>query len=133
MKANSVTPAPGPVQSVGVDLIEVPRIARALERWGDRFLHRIYTDAETALCGGRVPELAVRFAGKEAISKALGTGLVGVDWPEMEILSDPRGKPIVHLYGRAQKRAEALGLSHWAISLTHTKEHAIAMVVASGQ
>jgi holo-[acyl-carrier protein] synthase len=116
---------------VGVDLIEVPRIARALERWGERFLNRVYTDAEIALCDGRIPELAVRFAGKEAISKALGTGLVGVDWREMEILADARGKPIVHLHGRAKKRAEDLGLRHWAISLTHTKEHAMAMVVAS--
>ena len=124
-----LTAAPPP--SVGVDLIEVPRIARALERWGERFLNRVYTDAEIALCDGRIPELAVRFAGKEAISKALGTGLVGVDWREMEILADARGKPIVHLHGRAKKRAEDLGLRHWAISLTHTKEHAMAMVVAS--
>jgi holo-[acyl-carrier protein] synthase len=117
--------------SVGVDLVEVGRIANALQRWGERFVHRVYTPAEAALCRGRVPELAARFAGKEAISKALGTGLVGVDWPEMEILSDPRGKPIVRLHARARARAEALGLTRWAISLTHTKEHAIAMVVAS--
>lgn len=94
-------------------------------------MRRVYTENEIALCGGRVPELAVRFAGKEAISKALGTGLVGVDWPEMEILADVRGKPIVQLHGRALKRAEALGLTYWAISLTHTKEHAMAMVVAT--
>jgi len=118
-------------QSVGVDLIEIPRIARALQRWGDRFLRRIYTGDEVALCRGRVPELAARFAGKEAISKALGTGLVGVDWPEMEILADPLGKPTVRLHGRAQRRALELGLVHWAISLTHTKDHAMAMVVAS--
>jgi holo-[acyl-carrier protein] synthase len=94
-------------------------------------LRRVYTENEIALCGGRVPELAVRFAGKEAISKALGTGLVGVDWPEMEILADVRGKPIVHLHGRAQKRGADLGFRNWAISLTHTKEHAMAMVVAT--
>lgn len=122
----------GSALAVGVDMIEVPRIARALERWGERFLRRVYTDNEIALCDGRVPELAVRFAGKEAISKALGTGLVGVDWPEMEILADYRGKPIVRLHGRARKRAEEIGLQQWAISLTHTKEYAMAMVVASG-
>lgn len=133
MKKQGAAEPRGPNQSVGVDLIEVARIARALERWGERFLQRIYTENEIALCRGRVPELAVRFAGKEAISKALGTGLVGVDWPEMEILSDLRGKPLVYLHGRAQKRAEELGLVHWAISLTHTKEHAMAMVVASGE
>lgn len=117
-------------QTVGVDLVEVPRIARALQRWGDRFLQRVYSAAEIALCRGRVPELAARFAGKEAISKALGTGLVGVDWREMEVLSNPRGKPLVRLSGRAQARAQSIGLIHWAISLTHTTEHAMAMVVA---
>ena len=131
MRARPIPLASGPAPSVGVDLIEVPRVARAVERWGERFLRRVYTEAEIALCAGRVPELAVRFAGKEAISKALGTGLVGVDWPEMEILADARGKPIVHLHGRARKRAADLGLSQWAISLSHTKEHAMAMVVAS--
>lgn len=131
MRAYPFPVMPGPALSVGVDLIEVPRIARAVERWGGRFLRRVYTPNEIALCDGRIPELAVRFAGKEAISKALGTGLVGIDWTEMEILADYRGKPIVRLLGRARKRAEELGLHQWAISLTHTKEHAIAMVVAS--
>jgi len=131
MKAHPFPVMPASALSVGVDLIEVPRIARAVERWGVRFLRRVYTANEIALCDGRVPELAVRFAGKEAISKALGTGLVGIDWTEMEILADFRGKPIVRLHGRARKRAEELGLHRWAISLTHTKGHAMAMVVAS--
>jgi holo-[acyl-carrier protein] synthase len=117
-------------QSIGVDLIEVPRIRRALERWGERFLRRVYSPDEIRLCRGRIPELSARFAGKEAISKALGTGLIGVDWREMEVLSNPRGKPLVRLSGRAKARAESLGLAHWAVSLTHTKEYAVAMVVA---
>lgn len=117
--------------SVGVDLIETPRVTRALERWGARFLGRVYTSAELAYCRGRIPELAARFAAKEAISKALGTGLVGVDWREMEVLADGRGKPLVTLYGRALARAQELGLQRWAISLTHTDEQALAFVVAS--
>jgi holo-[acyl-carrier protein] synthase len=116
--------------SVGVDIIEVERIARAVERWGPRFLRHVYTEAEVARCRGRVPELAVRFAGKEAISKALGTGLKGISWTEMEILSDRRGKPTVTLYGKALARAEALGLDEWAISLSHSDDQALAFVVA---
>ncbi|MBC7237217.1 MAG: holo-ACP synthase [Chloroflexi bacterium] len=118
------------MQSVGVDIIEIERIARALERWGARLLRHVYTDAELARCRGRVPELAARFAAKEAISKALGTGLRGISWTEMEILSDGRGKPIVALHGRALARAEALGLREWAISLSHSDHYAVALVVA---
>jgi holo-[acyl-carrier protein] synthase len=115
--------------SVGVDIIEVGRIARAIDHWDGRFLERVYTAAELNLCAGRVPELAVRFAGKEAISKVLGTGLVGVSWREMEVLSDVRGKPLVYLHGRAADRASHLGLSQFAISLSHTREYAVAFVV----
>jgi len=117
--------------SVGVDIIEIVRIARAIERWGDRFTARLYTDAELRYCRGRVPELAARFAAKEAISKALGTGLVGVSWDEMEVLADERGKPFVRLNGRALARADALGLREWAISLSHSDAHAVAFAVGS--
>ncbi len=119
--------------AVGVDIIEIPRIARALERWGDRFLNRVYTPVEIARCRGRVPELAARFAAKEAVSKALGVGIWwrgGIDWRDAEIRSDPLGKPEVVLHGRAAERARSLGLDQWAVSLSHTEEHAIAMVVA---
>jgi len=119
------------VLSVGVDIIEIARIARALDRFGDRFLARVYTPAEIVYCRGRVPELAARFAAKEAVSKALGTGLVGISWREMEILGDRRGKPMVSLSGRAQTRADSLGLDEWAVSLTHSDSQAVAMVVAS--
>jgi len=119
--------------SVGVDLVEISRIRRALDRWGDRFLQRVYTPAEIAYCRGRAPELAVRFAAKEAISKALGVGIWwpgGMAWHEAEVLSDPLGKPEVHLRGRAAERARALGLDQWAISLSHSDDNGIAMVVA---
>lgn len=124
--------APIPL-AVGVDIVEVPRIARALERWGERFLRRVYTPQEVAYCRGRVPELAVRFAAKEAVSKALGVGIWwrnGIGWTDAEVVADRLGKPGVVLHGRARARAEALGLAQWALSLSHTREHAIAMVVA---
>ena len=115
--------------SVGVDIIEIERVGQVVSRWGDRFLNRVYTEAELAYCKGRLPELAVRFAGKEAISKALGTGLNGVSWREMEVLADRRGKPLVTLHGRAAARASELGLTEFAISLSHSQDYAVAMVV----
>ncbi|MCL6432327.1 MAG: holo-ACP synthase [Anaerolineae bacterium] len=118
--------------SVGVDIIEIDRIAAALDRWGERFLRHVYTPDEVTFCGSRVPELAARFAAKEAISKALGTGLAGIYWREMEVLPDHRGKPLVRLYGHAAERAQALGLTEFAISLSHSHEYAVAMVVAMG-
>jgi holo-[acyl-carrier protein] synthase len=122
--------------AVGVDMVEIPRIARAIERWGKRFLDRVYTPAEIARYQGRIPELAARFAAKEAISKALGVGIWwrgGIGWTDAEVRSDPLGKPNVVLYGRAAERARELGLDQWAISLSHTDEHAIAMVVAQNR
>lgn len=119
------------VLSTGVDIIEIERIAATIARWQDRFLRRVYTEAEVRYCRGRVAELAVRFAGKEAISKALGTGLRGVGWREMEIVPDALGKPLVVLHGRARERAALLGLTHFAISLSHSQAYAVAMVVAT--
>jgi len=116
--------------SVGVDIVEIERIAKALERFGDRFLARIYTQAEVDHCRGRVAELAARFAAKEAISKALGTGIHGLSWQEMEILPDPLGQPQVYLHGSALERACVLGLTDFAVSLSHSQEYAIAFVVA---
>jgi holo-[acyl-carrier protein] synthase len=118
--------------SVGVDIVEISRIAKTLERFGERFLRRVYTPVEVAYCRGRVPELAARFAAKEAISKALGTGMVGIAWTEMEVLGDRRGKPTVSLSGQARSRAEAIHLSRWDVSLSHSDDLAIAMVVATG-
>src|SRR5437763_16740030 len=76
----------------GVDLVEIERIEQAVRRYGERLLRRVWTERELAYCRGRAPELAARFAGKEAAMKALGTGLTGVAWAEIEILSDERGK-----------------------------------------
>jgi holo-[acyl-carrier protein] synthase len=116
-------------------MVEITRIERVLKRYGDRFFERVFTAAEIAYCRGRSPELAARFAAKEAVSKALGVGMRmiardGIDWKDVEVIGDPRGKPLVRLYGRAAERAGELGLTEWAISLSHTREHAIAFVVA---
>jgi holo-[acyl-carrier protein] synthase len=119
------------MNSIGVDIVEIPRIEKALARRGERFLRRIYTDSEVAFCRGRLPELAARFAAKEAVAKALGTGMRGVAWREIEILPDQRGKPHVHLHGRASQRAQDIKLDHFAISLSHSREHAVAVVVAA--
>ena len=119
--------------TTGVDIIEIARVERTFRRWGNRFLDRVYTAGEVAFCRGRLQELAVRIAAKEALSKALGTGIWCRDdvwWNEMEILPDPRGKPLVQLYGRARQRAEQLGLSEIAVSLSHSDNYAVAFVVA---
>jgi holo-[acyl-carrier protein] synthase len=123
--------------SVGVDLIELDRIRQAVDRHGERFLARIYTPEELSRYRDRLPELAARFAAKEAVSKALGVGLNhisahGIGWQEVEILPDPRGKPLVCLSGRAQVLAEEQGLRTWAISLSHGRDYAVAFVAASG-
>jgi holo-[acyl-carrier protein] synthase len=120
---------------VGVDLVEVPRVARAIERHGERFLSRVFTPAELLYTRRRTAELAARFAAKEAVSKALGVGMRmmardGIRWREVEVLGNFRGRPEVTLYGRAAERAAELGLTEWAVSLSHTRDHAIALVVA---
>ncbi len=114
---------------IGVDIIEIARIERTIDRWGKSFLHRLYTEPELRLCRNKPSRLATRFAGKEAVMKALGTGIKGISWKEIEIMAEPSGQPVVHLYGKAKKRAEGLGLEKLAISLSDSKEYAIAFVV----
>ena len=114
---------------VGIDLIEIPRIQRSLDDFGERFLRRVYTEQERERYRNRISELAARFAAKEAISKALGTGIRGIKWREMEILPNRRGKPIVVLHGTAAERAALLGITDFDISLTHSRSDAMAFVV----
>lgn len=114
---------------LGVDIVEIERIRRSVDRYGERFLARIYTEAELELCGNRIPELAVRFAGKEAVMKALGTGRRGVSWRDIEILRNKRNAPLVHLHGRARARARRLGINEIAISLSHSRDYAIASAI----
>jgi holo-[acyl-carrier protein] synthase len=116
--------------AVGVDIIEIARIERVLRIYGDRFLNRVYTEKERERYRHRPQELAARFAAKEATSKALGTGIVGIRWREMEVLPNRRGKPVLVLHGRAAERAKELGLTDFSVSLTHSRADAMAFVVA---
>ncbi len=113
----------------GIDIIEIARIQRAIERWEERFLRRVYTEPELKLCHKKPSSFAARFAGKEAVMKALGTGTKGISWREIEILAEPSGKPLVYLYGKAREKAEDLGLDKLDISLSDSKEYAIAFVI----
>jgi holo-[acyl-carrier protein] synthase len=114
----------------GIDAIELARVKKTLARHPERFLKRVFTELEIAYCRGRVRELAVRFAAKEATMKALGTGVRGVGWRDIEVLADRRGKPLLYLHGRAAKRAKEIGMGQAEVSLTHSDEIALAFVVA---
>ena len=114
---------------LGVDIVEIERVQRSIKRYGERFLSRVYTDAELELCLNNVPELAVRFAGKEAVMKALGTGRRGVSWRDIEILRNKRNAPLVYLHGRARSRAKKLGITEIAVSLSHSRDYAIATAI----
>ena len=120
----------------GVDLIEVERIAHSIERYGERFLRRVYTDHEIAYCRGRrvsAESFAARFAAKEAGAKALGTGISrGVTWNEFQVARNPGGRPVLELQGRAALLAKELGVRAISLSLTHTGSLAMATVVMEG-
>ena len=113
----------------GIDMVEIPRLDGVLRRHGDRFLQRVFTANELSESGNRTTSLAARFAAKEAVAKALGTGIGRVGWQEIEVLRDFEGQPILHLYGAAAQRAEDLSISTWSVSLTHTQSTAAAVVV----
>jgi holo-[acyl-carrier protein] synthase len=118
--------------ATGVDLVEVDRIQRVIEEHDERFLKRVFTPQELDEAGNNFASLAARFAAKEAVAKALGTGIGAVAWQEIEILRGPDREPTLCLHGAAQSLAQALDLKRWSISLSHTHEHAIAFVVALG-
>jgi holo-[acyl-carrier protein] synthase len=117
----------------GIDLAEIGRIRHSIDRYGDRFLSRIYTAPEQAYClrkRNSAESFAARFAAKEAGAKALGTGISrGVSWLEIEVLRQPGGRPTLQFHGRAAQFAARLGAVHVALSLTHTAELAMASVV----
>ena len=119
--------------AVGVDIIEVARIQRSVDRHGVRFLNRIFTTQEQAYCVGRADRLAARFAVKEAVGKAFGTGIGDVGWKEIEVVNDERGRPELVLHDSAAILARELDLHRWSISMSHTDTHAIGMVVALGR
>lgn len=117
----------------GIDLIETRRIADGIDRFGERFLNRFFTPGEREDCKDAPQRLAARFAAKEAVSKALGTGIGVVRWHEIEIRgNNPQGRPTLTLHGEAERVAASLGLTEWDISLTHLAEYASAVAVATG-
>ena len=124
------------IVGTGIDLAEVPRIEASIARFGDRFLRRIFTEAEIHYCeskANRVERYAARFAAKEAAMKAIGTGWNhGVTWRDVEVCRQPGARPTIAFHGKAAEFASKLGALHVALSLSHTKEYAIAQVILEG-
>lgn len=125
-------PAAPVVVTVGVDLVEVERLVRTWERFGDHFLHKVFTATELDQAKGRVRRLVGRFAAKEACAKALGTGIGAIRWHDVEVVRLPSGKPGLQLHGAAAERARQLGLVAFDVSISDTHEHAMAVVVGVG-
>lgn len=121
------------ILKTGIDIIEIPRIQAALDRHGERFVKRVFTEPESFECRGRADALAIRFAAKEATAKVLGTGIGPISWREIETLHKWSGEPYLVLHGAADKIAKELGLAVWAVSLSHSRENAIAVVVAASE
>lgn len=123
--------------SIGIDLAEVDRIEAAIARFGDHFLDRVFTAQEKAYCASKAnaaERFAARFAAKEAGMKALGTGWSrGIRWCDLEVGRESSGKPVLILHGEAQSRSRELGIQRWTLSLTHTRAHALAQVIAEGE
>jgi len=121
---------------IGVDIVETSRIASSIERLGTAFLERVFTPSERLYCGGlRSPEAsyAARFAAKEAVSKAFGTGMgARISWLDIEVLRSPEGKPAIHLRGSGAEFAQELGVTEVMVSLSHSEHYAVAQVVACG-
>jgi holo-[acyl-carrier protein] synthase len=124
------------IVGTGIDLVEIERIQQSVERYGQRFLKRVYTAAEQAYClrkKNAAESLAARFAAKEAAAKALGTGINhGVTWLEIEVLREPGGRPTIAFHGRAREFATRLGVQSAALSITHTRGLAMASVMLEG-
>ena len=117
----------------GVDIIEINRIKQVSAIYGERFYNRIFTVDELVYCRGRAPQLASRFAAKEAVMKALGTGIRGVGWKDIEVKRKRGMAPFIELHRRARKRATQIGLKDLTLSLSHSKEFAIATVVGNSE
>jgi holo-[acyl-carrier protein] synthase len=128
----------------GVDIVELDRIERAVTRWGERFLARVFTPGERRDSGSRPASLAARWAAKEAAAKALGLGVRGIGaaargaasalrWHDLEVRRDARGQPLLVLHGAAAARAAELGWRSVALSLSHGRDYAVAFVVAQAE
>lgn len=115
------------ITELGIDIIKVERIRASLERFGDRFSNRVLTPNEQRYVRGRAETMAGRWAAKEAVSKVLGLGVRGIGWRDIEIERLPTGQPAVRLRGRAQARAEQLGMGRIAVTISHEADYAVAM------
>lgn len=122
-----------PSLRTGVDIIEIDRFTSAYQRYDQRLLQRLFTSIELAENGENMASLAARFAAKEAVAKAFGTGIGHITWHEIEICRGRSGEPVLHLHGAAQRMAEEYHLNTWSLSLSHSQSHAIAFVVALGE
>ncbi len=118
---------PAGAQEVGIDIIKVDRIRRAIEKHGRRFAQRVLTEHEDAYVRDRPENFAGRWAAKEAVSKVLGLGVRGVGWREIEIIRLPTGAPMCRLHERALRRANQLGMERIAVSISHEREYAVAV------
>lgn len=116
----------------GIDLVEIQRLQDAIDRHGNSFLERVFTPDELSEVGDQPASLAARFAAKEAVAKALGTGIGPVYWKEIEALRGDAGQPVLRLNGNAAQLARQRNLKDWSISLSHTHSHAVAVAVAIG-
>lgn len=121
------------ILKTGVDIVEIERLEQINPAIRVRFIQRVFTEREQVLARGSYAILAGRFAAKEAVSKALGTGIGRVNWRHIEILRGPAGEPLLELHEFAKQVAEKLGLDTWSVSISHGKTHAVAMAVAIGQ
>src|SRR5436305_1403692 len=126
-----LSPPQGVNIAVGIYIIEVDRVRKVYEHHGERFLQRVFTEREIQQCRGKINRFAARFAAKEAISKALGTGIHGVAWREMEIVQLRRGRPTVRLHGKAKPRAQQLGISAFDVSMSDLAHFSIAIAIAA--
>ena len=113
----------------GVDIIELQRISNAFDRWGDRFLKRVYTEREREYCRGRIPQLAGRFAAKEAVMKAFGTGLYGLGWKDVEVVRLRGRRPEIEIHGRGLVIYQRQGIIQLNLSISHSRDYAVALVV----
>jgi holo-[acyl-carrier protein] synthase len=124
------------ILGIGIDIVKVDRIEKAVERWSDSFTKRVFTDRELAYCVKQkrpALHLAARFGAKEAVMKAFGTGHSGgVKWTDVEVLNDEKGKPVVTLSGALRDLAAGMGVSEAMISMSHDTAYAVSQAILTG-
>lgn len=123
------------ILGTGIDIVKISRIKNLIEKYGERFLKKIYTEAEIKYCQQKInsaPSFAARFAAKEAVLKALGTGMRNNSWQDIEVLNDDLGKPEISLSDKTAAKAEKLGVGSIFLSISHEKEYSIAQIIMEG-